>query len=46
VPFIGATRETGIWRGSKSRRRLLWRGHDSLFIALGRWRLRVMKPGR
>lgn len=46
MPFIGATRETGLWRSPKSRRKLLWRDHDPLFIALGRWRLRIMKPGR
>lgn len=44
--MFGKTRETGIWRGQKKRRKLLWRGHDSLFIAFGYWRLRIMKPWR
>lgn len=42
----GKSRENGIWRGSRPRWRLLWRGHDSLFVAAGRWRLRLTKPGR
>jgi len=24
----------------------MWRGHDSLFVAFGRLRLRIMKPHR
>ena len=40
----GTHKENGIWIGSKSRRRLLFRKHDSLFVALGRLRLRIMKP--
>jgi hypothetical protein len=49
---FGRTQEAGIWWASKSRRRLCWRGHDSLYIAVGRLRIRVMKlhrftsPGR
>lgn len=46
MPGFGATKETGIWRVTKSRRKLLWRGHDSLFIAIGCWRIRIMKPWR
>lgn len=42
--WFGRTAETGVWRSGKSRRRMLWRGHDSLFIAAGHWRLRLMKP--
>jgi hypothetical protein len=38
--------ENGIWRATRSARRLLWRGHDSLYIAMGRFRLRLMKPWR
>jgi len=34
-----------LWRSGVSRRRLLWRGHDALYVAAGRWRLRIMKPG-
>jgi hypothetical protein len=40
----GATKENGVWRGSKRRWRLLWRNHDSLFVAASHWRLRLMKP--
>lgn len=43
---FGATKETGAWWSSRSRWRLLWSGHDSLFIAAGRLRVRMMKPGR
>ena len=42
--FLGRSAETGVWRASTSRRMLKWRGHDSLFVALGRFRLRIMKP--
>jgi hypothetical protein len=41
----GKRKENGIWRASYPRRRLMFRKHDSLYVALGRWRLRVMKPG-
>lgn len=44
--FWGRARECGIWWSGKSRRRLLWRNHDSLFIAAGHLRVRLMKPGR
>lgn len=40
----GRRKENGIWRGSVSRRRVMWRGHDSLYVAAGCWRLRLMKP--
>lgn len=40
----GKHRENGIWFGSRSAWKLLWRGHDSLYIAAGRLRLRIMKP--
>lgn len=36
---------TGIWRSERIRRRLLWSGHDSLYIAVGHRRLRIMKRG-
>lgn len=42
----GKHRENGIWI-SGSRRpdwRVLFRGHDSLFIAAGRIRVRIVKP--
>jgi hypothetical protein len=40
----GCRRENGIWFASTSRRRVLWRSHDSLFVAAGRLRVRLMKP--
>lgn len=40
----GTHKESGVWRASKSQRRVLFRNHDSLYVALGRWRLRIMKP--
>lgn len=42
----GRRKENSIWLATKSRRRVLLRGHDSLFIAFGRARLRIMKPRR
>lgn len=42
----GKCKENGIWRAPTRKRRLLWRGHDSLFIAFGRTRIRLMKPGQ
>jgi cytochrome b561 len=39
----GKHKESGIWIGLVSKWRLLWRGHDSLYIAAGRLRLRIMK---
>lgn len=42
----GATRENGVWRAAHRRRRVLWCGHDALFVAFGRFRLRLMKPWR
>jgi len=42
----GKRKENGIWLAPTSRRRVLWQRHDSLFIACGRVRVRLMKPGR
>ena len=42
----GKRKENGVWLASTSRRRLMFRGHDSLFVALSRLRVRIMKPGR
>lgn len=36
----------GIWRAPTKRYRVLWRKHDSLFVAVGRTRVRLMKPGQ
>lgn len=40
----GRYRENGVWRSRVSKRRVMFRGHDSLYVALGHWRLRLMKP--
>lgn len=42
----GRAKENGIWLASVPRRKLMWRGHDSLYVAAGRLRLRLMKPAR
>lgn len=41
----GIRKENGIWLASSPHRRLCFRGHDSLYVAFGRFRLRIMKPG-
>jgi hypothetical protein len=42
----GKRKENGIWRPrvDRPRWRIMWRGHDSLYIAAGHWRVRLMKP--
>lgn len=40
----GKREENGIWLARAPRRRLLFRDHDSLYVAAGRLRLRLMKP--
>jgi len=40
----GKGTENAVWFATMSRRRFMWRRHDALFIALGRFRLRLMKP--
>lgn len=40
----GRTRETAVWLATARRRRFLWRNHDALYVACGRFRLRVIKP--
>jgi hypothetical protein len=42
----GKRRENGIWLAPTPRWRVLFLRHDSLFVAAGRLRLRLMKPGR
>lgn len=37
-------RENGVWIGPNHRWRLMWHGHDSLYVAAGRLRVRLMKP--
>lgn len=39
-------REHRVWLADRSRRRLLFRGHDALYVAFWRFRLRIMKPER
>lgn len=40
-PHLGEHR---IWLADRSRRRLLIRDHDALYVALWRFRMRLMKP--
>jgi hypothetical protein len=39
----GKTKENGLWISRVSDWRLMFRGHDSLYVAAGRLRLRIMK---
>jgi hypothetical protein len=36
--------ENGIWSATKPAWRWMWKDHDSLYVALWKLRLRVMKP--
>lgn len=40
----GKRRENGVWLASAPRWRFMFRGHDSLYIAVGHLRVRLMKP--
>lgn len=40
----GRRRGHRVWIAPKSRNRLLFRGHDALYVECGRLRLRIMKP--
>lgn len=42
--MFGDKKESGVWIAPKSRWKLMFWGHDSLYIAVWRFRLRVMKP--
>jgi hypothetical protein len=40
----GKYKENGIWRTKfKSKFKLLWKNHDSLYICWGCWNFRIMK---
>lgn len=41
--MFGASKETGIWLAKSSRWTLLYSGHDALYIAAWRFRLRIMR---
>jgi hypothetical protein len=41
--MFGSSRESGVWLASASRRRFMFRGHDALYIAFGRVRVRIMR---
>lgn len=49
MPHWGKRKENGIWLASVSRRRLMHPrnpgGHDSVFVALGRLRVRIIVRG-
>mgnify|MGYP001585291803 FL=1 len=36
-------RGTGIWWAKKMQYRFMWRNHDALYIAIGKFRLRILK---
>ncbi len=40
----GKYRENGFWLSSTPDWRFLFFGHDALYIAAGRFRMRIMKP--
>lgn len=40
----GKRKENGIWIAPASRWRIMFFGHDSLYVAVWRFRLRIMKP--
>jgi len=42
----GKYKESGIWICGTSDWRLMFRGHDALFVAAGKLRLRLIKPYR
>jgi hypothetical protein len=42
----GPRDENAVWLATMRRRRFIWRNHDALFIALGRFRLQLMKAWR
>lgn len=42
----GRRKENGVWIARRSQFRFLFCGHDSLYLAAGWLRLRIMKPGR
>jgi hypothetical protein len=44
VPHYGIYNENGIWLASVPKYRLMFRDHDSLYVAFGRIRIRIMKP--
>lgn len=39
----GPRGENGIWLSLKPQWRFMWRGHDALYIAAWKFRLRIMK---
>lgn len=38
--------EHRVWLAVRSRKRLLFRGHDALYVAFWRLRVRIFKPQR
>lgn len=39
----GKFKENGVWKVKRKSNKLLLKGHDSLYVAAGFWRLRIMK---
>lgn len=42
----GKHKENGIWLASTPRLKVMWFGHDALYVAVWRLRLRLMKAWR
>jgi len=42
----GKSKESGVWWARTYRWRLMWNDHDSLYVCVGKARLRLMKPGK
>lgn len=42
--WLGRSASFGMWRTRQVRWMWVWRGHDSLFVAAARWRMRISKP--
>jgi hypothetical protein len=39
----GKSKESGVWWARTYRWRLMWNDHDSLYVCVGKVRLRLMK---
>ena len=40
----GQRKENGFWIAMTPDWRFKWCGHDALYVAIGRFRMRIMKP--
>lgn len=44
--MFGKRKETGVWFAETRAFKMMFRNHDALYIAIGRLRLRIMRPNR